>query len=54
MSSSSGNRTGANIEIRPAAADEMRDLNRLTAYAFANNEVPKEDPDPDLHRRSSF
>ena len=47
MSSSSGNRTGANIEIRPAAADEMRDLNRLTAYAFANNEVPKEDPDPD-------
>jgi predicted acetyltransferase len=47
MSSGSGIGAGANIEIRPAAADEMRDLNRLTAYAFANNEVPKEEPDPD-------
>lgn len=38
---------GANIEIRPARADEMKDLNRVTGYAFANNDLPKEEPDPD-------
>ena len=38
---------GANIEVRAARTDEMKDLNRLTGYAFANNELPKEQPDPD-------
>jgi predicted acetyltransferase len=38
--------SGANIEIRPAIADEMREMDRKVGYAFANNEVPKEEPDP--------
>ena len=38
---------GTNIEIRSAAADEMAELRRITGYAFANNEEPKEEPDPD-------
>jgi len=37
---------GANIEIRAAEADEMNQLERVTGYAFANNELPKEKPDP--------
>jgi predicted acetyltransferase len=39
-------RAGANIEIRPAKADEMRELDRKIAYAFADNAVPKEEPEP--------
>ncbi len=38
---------GANIEIRSARADEMAELRRLTGYAFANNDEPGTEPDPD-------
>ncbi len=37
---------GANIEIRPARADEMREVERIDGYAFANNTLPPDEPEP--------
>lgn len=37
---------GANIEIRAAREDELETMMRLVGYAFANNEQPKEEPEP--------
>ena len=41
-----GSKPGATLALRAAGADEMRELARVTGYAFANNEVPKEEPAP--------
>lgn len=39
-------RAGTNIELRAAVAEEMSELNRVTGYAFAENDLPKQEPDP--------
>lgn len=38
--------SGANVEIRPARQNEMLEINRITGYAFANNDLPKDPPEP--------
>lgn len=38
---------GANIEIRPARAEEMKALRQLAGYAFADTEMQKDNDQPD-------
>ncbi len=38
--------TGTNFEIRAAREEELQTIMQLVGYAFANNEQPKDEPEP--------